>query len=150
MTPKRIALLVLVLLILGIGALFWTVNAATRVDLLFRIPFVGAWHLIDGITLPLLLLITALVGAIPAAVAAGVPALTAGRSRRNLRRQVTALKEELEELKRSGRAATSAAPKRTSSPAPSKPAPSKPASKPTPPAKSPAASAAIDDFDDLI
>jgi hypothetical protein len=78
MTPKRIVLLVVLVLVVGLGWLFWVQNSATAVNLILKLPFGLAWDLgPEGISLPLLLLIAAGVGAVVAAVVLGAMAMGA-------------------------------------------------------------------------
>ncbi len=137
MTPGRIVALVLVLVVAGLGFVNYAVNAETQVNLLFKVPLVGAWALGEAMSLPILLAITFLVGFVAAGLGFGVKLAGSSRRLRNLRRQVAALQEELDYNRRTAReaapAAASPSPVSTSAPVISSPPP-----------------VASSDFDDLI
>ncbi len=143
MTPKRIAALVLLVLIgVPVGLLVWE-NMGTRVNVVFKLSSTMAWDLgPDGVPLPALLAISFLAGAVVAGVVATFSLLENGRRARTLARQVTALQDELEYNKRT--AAKPAAVSAPSTPVPSTSAPAAadlPSEEPAPPAH---------DLDDLI
>lgn len=78
MTPKRIAMLVVLVLALGLGWLFWVQNSATAVNLILKLPFGLAWDLgPEGVALPLLLLIAFAIGAVVSAALLGAIAASA-------------------------------------------------------------------------
>ncbi len=136
MTPGRIVALVLLLVVLGLGWVNYAVNAETQVNLLFKVPLVGAWALAEAISLPILLAITFLVGFVAAGAGFGVRLASSSRRLRNLRRQVAALQEELDYNRRTAKEASSS--------------PSPAAVSPAPVLSSPPPVAASSDFDDLI
>jgi len=100
MTPKRIALLVVVALLVGVLALFYVQNAGTRVNVIFKLPGGLAWDLGSaGMALPVLLAITFGLGA---GIVASVMGALMGRSARRARtaqRQVDSLQDELDFLR---------------------------------------------------
>lgn len=101
MTPKRIAILVLVLLLVGFVALFAWTNHATTVNVLFKLTPSMAWDLgPEGVSLPALLGIAFLVGAVLAGVIGSFALLDGSRRVKTLSRQVTALQDEIEFNKR--------------------------------------------------
>lgn len=132
MTPGRIVALILLLLVAGLGFINYTVNADTQVNVLFKVPLVGAWSLAEAMSLPVLLAITFVVGLAASGLGFGVKLAGQSRRLRNIRRQVAALQEELDYNRRTAKEAG--------------------ASSPTPvvAAPSPAADSAAADFDDLI
>jgi hypothetical protein len=96
MKAKRIILIVVLLLIAGLGYLFYAQNAATKVNLIFKLPFGLAWDLgPDGVMLPMVLLVTFLVGMVVSALVLGGLVLRANRRARGLERQSSSLKDEL-------------------------------------------------------
>jgi hypothetical protein len=101
MTPKRIVILVLVLVLVGFAALFTWTNHATSVNVLFKLTPGLAWDLgPDGISLPLLLGISFLAGAVLAGIVGSFSLFDSSRRVRTLSRQVTALQDEIEFNKR--------------------------------------------------
>lgn len=136
MTPKRVSMLILILLLGGFGGLFAWTNHATRVNVLFKLTPSLAWDLgPEGITLPALLAIAFLAGAVLAGIVGSLSLFDGSRRIKMLTRQVTALQDEIEFNKRNAAPAT----------APSFGSPTRSA----PPAPAPAAPATDDDFDDF-
>lgn len=132
MTPGRIVALILLLLVAGLGFVNYTVNADTQVNVLFRVPLVGAWSLAEAMSLPVLLAITFVVGLAASGLGLGVKLAGQSRRLRNLRRQVAALQEELDYNRRTAKEAGASS------------------LTPVVAAPSPAADSAAADFDDLI
>ena len=96
MKPKQIILIVVLLLVAGLGYLFYAQNAATRVNLIFKLPFGLAWDLgPEGVMLPIVLLITFVVGMVVSGVILGGLVLRANKRARSLERQSSSLKDEL-------------------------------------------------------
>lgn len=118
MTPKRIAVLVLVVLIgVPVGLLVWE-NLGTRVNVVFKLSSNLAWDLgPDGVPLPVLLAISFLAGAVVAGVVATFSLLENGRRARTLSRQVEALQDELEYNKRNHVSAAATLPSTEPAPA---------------------------------
>ena len=101
MTPKRIILLVLVLLLVGIVGLFAWTNHETTVNVLFKLTPSLAWDLgPNGVSLPALLGIAFLAGAVLAGSVGSFSMLDSSRRVKTLSRQVTALQDEIEFNKR--------------------------------------------------
>lgn len=100
MTPKRIAAGVVVLLVVGVGTLFYLQNVGTRVNVIFKLPGGLAWDLGGGgMALPVLLAITFGLGA---GIVASVMGALMGRNARRARaaqRQVDSLQDELDFLR---------------------------------------------------
>ncbi len=94
MTPRRILLAVLVLLVTGVLALFYLQNVDTRVDVVFRLPGV-AWYLAQDSPLPLLLGISLLSGLVLSGLYFGVASARKSRKIRALGREVSALEDDL-------------------------------------------------------
>ncbi len=109
MTPGRIIALILLIVVAFLGFVNYAVNAATEVNLLFKVPLVGAWALEEAVSLPILLAVTFGIGALLFGGALGIKLGTASRRLRNLRRQVAALQEELDYNRRAAKSASSAA-----------------------------------------
>ncbi len=100
MTPKRIALIVVLVLVVGTGYLFYAQNAATRVNVIFNLGPIGAWDLgADGVALPILLAITFGIGAGLVATVMGGLMARSGRRARSAQRQVDSLQDELDFLR---------------------------------------------------
>ena len=109
MTPKRIAILVFVLLVGGFIALFAWTNHATTVNVLFKLTPSMAWDLGPrGVSLPILLGITFLAGAVLAGIVGSFSLFDSSRRVKTLSRQVTALQDEIEFNKRSDAPASTA------------------------------------------
>ncbi len=101
MTPKRIVILILVLLVVGVAGLFGWTNHATTVNVLFKLTPSLAWDLgPDGLSLPILLGIAFLAGAVLAGIVGSFSLFDSSRRVRTLSRQVTALQDEIEFNKR--------------------------------------------------
>ena len=97
MTPRRIAALVVAILVGTPALLFWLQNRATRVNLVFKVTPNLAWDLgPGGISLPTLLAVAFLLGVLLTASWLGALVAIAGRRSRSLQRQVTALQDEIE------------------------------------------------------
>ncbi len=115
MTPNRITILVLLLLLVGFCALFAWTNHGTTVNVLFKLTPSMAWDLgPSGISLPALLGIVFLAGAVLAGVVGSFSLFDASRRVKTLSRQVTALQDEIEFNRRPSAPAPAA-----SSPSPS-------------------------------
>ena len=96
MKAKRIILIVVVLLLVALVLLFYVQNSATKVNLIFKLPFGLAWTLGSGVQLPVLLLAVFLAGMLVSAGILGGLVLRANKKARELERQSTSLKDELE------------------------------------------------------
>jgi hypothetical protein len=101
MTPKRIVLIVVVLLVVALLYLFYAQNSATHVNVIFKLPFGLAWDLgPEGMSLPILLVITFLIGMLVSGAVLGGLVMRGNRRARGLDRQVASLQDEVEFSKR--------------------------------------------------
>ena len=97
MNAKRIILIVVLLLVVGLIYLFYAQNQATQVNVIFKLPFGFAWDLgPEGVALPILLLSTFLAGMIVSGLILGGLVLRANRKARSLERHSSSLKDELD------------------------------------------------------
>lgn len=81
----------------GPGTLFYLQNADTQVDVVFKLTPELAWHLgSQGISLPLLLMITFLVGMLVCAIPAAFLVSRSGARLRGVQRRVDSLQDEIE------------------------------------------------------
>jgi hypothetical protein len=79
------------------SGLFYLQNADTYVDVVFKLSPQLAWHLgPQGIALPLLLILTFLVGMLCCAIPAAFLVARSGRRLRGLSRQVDSLQDEID------------------------------------------------------
>jgi len=79
------------------GGLFYLQNSDTYVDVVFKLSPELAWHLgPSGIALPLLLMITFLIGMLVCAIPAAFLVARSGRRLRGLTRQVDSLQDEID------------------------------------------------------
>ena len=106
MSFGRLVSLILLVVILAVGTLFYVQNAETVVDVVFRLPGVGAWHLENGMPLPLLIFASAGAGILVSTLYLGTLLAVRGRSVRSLETRLEAAEEELTLARRgSGRSA---------------------------------------------
>lgn len=100
MNAGRIVILVVVVLIATMGGLFWLQNSSTLVDVVFRLPLLGAWHLAQGMSLPVLLVISSGSGFVVGAGLFGLRSMSRGRKAKQLARQIESLQEEIDFARR--------------------------------------------------
>lgn len=98
MNKRRAIKWLIVLLVVGLPlSLFYLQNSETYVDLVFKISPDLAWHLgPSGISLPLLLILTFLLGMLACALPLAFLVSRSGSRVRGLRRQLDALEDEVE------------------------------------------------------
>lgn len=95
MKAKRIVLIVVLLLVVGLVLLFYVQNAETKVNLIFKLPFGLAWTLKSAVALPMLLLIAFLAGLLVSGGILGGLLMGANKRARSLERQSSSMKDEL-------------------------------------------------------
>jgi len=94
---RLIKWLVIGTLVGGPGTLFYLQNADTHVDVVFKLSPEFAWHLgSQGISLPLLLILTFLIGMLVCAIPAALLVSRSGARLRGLQRRVDSLQDEVE------------------------------------------------------
>ncbi|HCP47527.1 MAG TPA: hypothetical protein DIU15_15910 [Deltaproteobacteria bacterium] len=93
--PKGTLLLVLVLLVGGPAVLFWFQNAETRVDLVLRLTPDMGWYLAQNAPVPALIGVGLAIGFVIPVFFFSVAQVQKGRQIKVLKRQVTALQDEL-------------------------------------------------------
>lgn len=96
MTPKKIALIVAVVVVVSVLALFYFQNSVTRVNVIFKLTPGLAWDLgSEGVPLPWLLFGTFGGGFAVAALGFGGRMMASSRRVGSLDRQVASLEDEL-------------------------------------------------------
>jgi len=84
------------------GTLFYLQNADTQVDVIFKLSPNLAWHLgPQGIALPLLMILTFLIGMLVCALPAALLVSRSGARLRGLSRRVEALQDEVDYARKS-------------------------------------------------